>query len=178
MGATAMREPTGYVDSEDDAAVFHVIDALVEYARERLLLDARDRDWMRNRLLELFDADESLRAQAVALAGQGGEAIVDGVLASDEVMGTLSAAPSHIQDEYDDVRATAGNMEAMRWLYDYCVANGSVKLAQLRRNVRFDSAGLVVTINTAKPEFKDMRKAARGNSVDGSFAQCTICHEN
>ena len=57
MGATAMREPTGYVDSEDDAAVFHVIDALVEYARERLLLDARDRDWMRNRLLELFDAD-------------------------------------------------------------------------------------------------------------------------
>ncbi len=52
-----MREPTGYVDSEDDVAVFHVIDALVEYARERLLLDARDRDWMRNRLLELFDAD-------------------------------------------------------------------------------------------------------------------------
>ncbi|UNP91247.1 hypothetical protein [Bifidobacterium pseudolongum] len=61
-----MIEPTGHVNSEDGDAVFHVIDALVAYARERLLLDGRDRDWMRNRLLELFDADESLRAQAVA----------------------------------------------------------------------------------------------------------------
>lgn len=173
-----MSEPTGHVDCENGAAVFHVIDALVAYARERLLLDSRDRDWMRNRLLELFAADESLRAQAMALAGQDAGGIAEAMLASDEVMGTLSAAPSRIQDEYDDVRATAGNMEAMRWLYGYCVANGSVKLTQLRRNVRFDGAGLIVTINTAKPEFTDMRKAARGNSVDGSFAQCTICHEN
>lgn len=173
-----MSEAIGIIDGEEADAVFHVIDMLVEYAHECLLLDGRDRDWMRNRLLELFDADESLRAQVVALAGQSSASIVNAMLASDEVMGTLSAAPSRIQDEYDDVRATAGNMEAMRWLYDYCVANGSVKLAQLRRNVRFDSAGLVVTINTAKPEFTDMRKAARGNSVDGSFAQCTICHEN
>lgn len=184
----------------EEKAVLAVIDALVDYARARLLLDPRDVDWMRNRLLEVLGADEARRAEAAALgltesddATASGDVVnPDDVAATDDmsreaaaafldddvIMGTLSAAPSRIQDAYDDVRADAGNMAAMRWFYDYGVANGYIKLAQLRRNVRFDGAGLVVTINTAKPEFKDMRKAASGNNVDGSFAQCTICHAN
>ena len=155
-----------------------VINALADYAQAKLLLDARDRDWMRNRLLEIFEATDTTNVTESLRAAGDEQAVVDAFIDDDLVMGTLSAAPSRIQEAYDDVRADAGNMAAMRWLYDYGVANGYIKLTQLRRNVRFDGAGLVVTINTAKPEFKDMRRAARGNSVDGSFAQCTICHEN
>ncbi len=195
-----MREATTSTAAEEKV-VLGTVDALVDYAHSRLLLDPRDIDWMRNRLLEIFDADMTRRAKAAvpgSTASDGAASLddtampADGTMASDDapsnaaavfldddvIMGTLSAAPSRVQDIYDDVRAGAGNMAAMRWLYDYGVANGYIKLAQLRRNVRFDGAGLVVTINTAKPEFKDMRKAARGNSVDGSFAQCTICHAN
>lgn len=66
----------------------------------------------------------------------------------------------------------------MQWFYDYCVANNYVKRAQLDRNPRFDSHGLTVTINLAKPEFKNMKKAAAGNAVSGGYPKCTICHEN
>ena len=69
-------------------------------------------------------------------------------------------------------------MAAMQWFYDYCVANNYVKRAQLDRNPRFDSHGLTVTINLAKPEFKNMKKAAAGNAVSGGYPKCTICHEN
>ncbi len=49
----------------------------------------------------------------------------------------------------------------------------------LDKNPRFDTSnGLTITINKAKPEFRDPKKAAKGNSVDGGFAKCVICREN
>lgn len=49
----------------------------------------------------------------------------------------------------------------------------------LDKNPRFDiSNGLTITINKAKPEFRDPKKAKAGNSVDGGFAKYVICREN
>ena len=49
----------------------------------------------------------------------------------------------------------------------------------LDKNPRFDTEnGLTITINKAKPEFRDPKKAKAGNSVDGGFAKCVICREN
>lgn len=143
---------------------FARIDALVDYATARLALDPRDADWMRNRVLD------HLSAHPRALDGDP--------LDDDGLMGLLSAPPSAVQDRFAFVRDARGGMAAMRWLYDYCVANGSVKRARLERNPRFAGHGLIVTINTAKPEFRDMREAAAANGVEGSFARCTICHAN
>ena len=58
------------------------------------------------------------------------------------------------------------------------MANNYDKPSQLDPNPRFDSHGLTVTINLAKPEFKNMKKAAAGNAVAGGYPKCTICHEN
>ena len=93
-------------------------------------------------------------------------------------MGMLSGTPSAVQDRFEAVEREHGGMEAMRWFYDYCVANNYVKKGVLDKNPRFDSHGLVITINLAKPEFKNMKKAAAGNSVAGGYPACTICHEN
>lgn len=173
MSDTALRGAEA-----DTSAVLGIVDGLMTYARANLLLDPRDEDWMRNRMLELFNANEELCSRADLLAKGLPEDVPEALLNDDEVMGALSALPSRVEDEFGRLRASDGGMEAMQWLYDYGVANGYIKLAQLNRNIRFNSAGLVITINTAKPEFTDMRKAARGNSVGGSFAQCTICHAN
>lgn len=118
----------------------------------------------------------------------------DGPVVADQVMGVLSAAPSAIQNRFSTIErsgntvtdddadndriAANGGMDAMRWFYDYCVDNNYVKKAVLDRNPRFDSHGLTVTINLAKPEFKNMKKAAAGNAVAGGYPSCTICHEN
>ncbi|KFI92817.1 putative UTP--hexose-1-phosphate uridylyltransferase [Bifidobacterium saguini DSM 23967] len=102
----------------------------------------------------------------------------EGPVYADIIMGLLSGTPSSIEDSFEEEEETDGGMEAMHWFYRYCVANNYVKKAVLDKNPRFDSHGLVVTINLAKPEFKNMKKAAAGNSVAGGYPKCTICHEN
>lgn len=174
-------------------AVYADIDALVDFACRDLDLDARDADWTRNRIFELFALD-SYRPTG-ALAGDAGvDELIErfradgaeaGLFDADEapviadiVMGLLSANPAAIQDRFAAVEEADGGMAAMRWFYDYCVANTYVKRSVLDRNPRFDSYGLTVTINLAKPEFKNMKKAAAGNAVAGGYPACTICHEN
>ena len=174
-------------------AVYASIDALVDFARKRLELDPRDADWTRNRIFELFSldsyrptgatSDDTLpddlltRFRAAAVAAGLFDAD-EGPVYADIVMGMLSGTPSAAQDRFEAVEREHGGMEAMRWFYDYCVANNYVKKGVLDKNPRFDSHGLVITINLAKPEFKNMKKAAAGNSVAGGYPACTICHEN
>ena len=122
------------------------------------------------------------RALAAEDMGEGGGAASIADLGSDElsdlVMGELSPAPSEVGVRFRLEEARGGGAQAMGYLYDLCVANGYVKRARLEANPRFDSHGLTVTINLAKPEFKDMGKAAAGNAVSGGYPACTICHEN
>lgn len=134
------------------------IDALVNEAITQLELDPRDADWARNQLLQVEEQGE-----------------LDN---GDAVMGALALRPSELQDRFCSIEAKQGGMSAQQWFYNYCVASGYVKRAQLDANPRFDSHDLVVTINLAKPEFKNMKKAAAGNAVAGGYPKCTICHEN
>ena len=72
-----------------------------------------------------------------------------------------------------------GSKAATDWLYNYCVNNKYVKKDVLDKNPRFNTEnGLIITINKAKPEFRDPKKASAGNSVDGGFAKCVICRRN
>ena len=57
MSDTALRGAEA-----DTSAVLGIVDGLVTYARANLLLDPRDEDWMRNRMLELFNARGALFA--------------------------------------------------------------------------------------------------------------------
>ena len=125
----------------------------------------------------IFDEDGSREAVSGGGRGDGG---ADGAAAalSDKVMGELSPSPSATARRFLIAERERNGMAAMRFLYDLCVANGYVKRARLDANPRFDSHGLTVTINLAKPEFKDMGKAAAGNAVSGGYPACTICREN
>lgn len=172
---------------------YAAMDALVDHARERLELDSRDVDWVRNQILARYGL-ESYMPTGVSHEGRGIDELMaefhasataaglfvpeDGAVETDAVMGLLSAPPSHLQDRFLSVERQEDGMAAMQWFYRYCVNNTYVRRAQLDANPRFDSHGLVVTINLAKPEFKNMAKAAAGNAVAGGYPKCTICHEN
>lgn len=173
--------------------VYASIDVLVDYAGKHLNLDPRDADWTRNRIFELFELDsyrptgettddtapdELLSRFRESCVAAGLFEPEEGPRYADVVMGLLSASPSAVQDRFVAVEQSNDGMEAMRWFYDYSVANNYVKKAVLDKNPRFDSHGVTVTINLAKPEFKNMKKAAAGNSVAGGYPSCTICHEN
>ena len=119
-------------------------------------------------LNEFLDACEN-----AALIEPGGRAAL-----ADRVMGIVSSPPSVIRTKFAALSAAAGGRAAMEWFYNYGVANDYVKRSVLDRNPRFESQGLIITINLAKPEFKDPRTAASGNSLAGGYPKCTICPEN
>ena len=175
--------------------IYRSLDALIGYACACLDLEPSDVDWARNQILALFsldsydsgdgsadpassDIDELLESFMQALVGAGLMAQDDAPSMADTVMGILSSRPSQLQRRFTQVEGAQGGMAAMHWFYDYCVKNTYIKKSSLDRNPRFSSGGVVVTINLAKPEFKDMKKAAAGNSTAGGYPKCTICHEN
>lgn len=172
-------------------------DALIRYACAYLDLDQADTDWARNQILALFsldsygsgdgtattassegDVDALLDSFLRASAGAGLMTLDDATSIGDAVMGILSSRPSHLQRRFVQMEEDQGGMAAMHWFYDYCVRNTYIKKDQLDRNPRFSSRGVEITINLVKPEFKNMKKAAAGNSTAGGYPKCTICHEN
>ena len=138
-------------------------EALTAYAKENLELDTRDENYVRNRVLELLQEVE-------------GDELTEEE--TDEIYGVLSLLPSRVDERFSEILEKEGGKAATDWLYTYCVKNEYVKKAKLDKNPRFESNGLIVTINKAKPEFRDPKKAKAGNSVEGGFAKCVICREN
>ncbi len=169
-----------------------VLNELVAYAKRNLGLDERDVFYVQNEILdilhigvwedteiEICDDIDALLKKFVSVAVE--EEVFereDGAYYSDKIMGLLSLAPSGIDAAFSKVLDEKGSRAATEWLYDYSVANNYVKKAVLDKNPRFDRNGLTVTINLAKPEFRDPNKAKSGNSVAGGYPKCVICREN
>lgn len=192
---------------ESDLDSLHkAIDDLLEHAVCNLLLNESDVDWMRNQIFAVCDLDSysgkgRTYGQRVLDIPNNSDAYartIDDLLErflqaccnarviqedergqiSDRIMGLLTARPSRLAREFAKREHESGSSESMQWFYDYCVSNTYVKRSVLQRNPRFNSHGLIVTINLAKPEFADPKKAASGNSMASGYPKCTICHEN
>ena len=139
-----------------------IVNKFIAYADKYLELNKNDEIFVKNRVLEI-------------LSKSTGEKLT--LEERDEIFSTLSLMPSKIQEKFSSLLATDGKA-AMDWFYNYCVHNDYVKLSQLNKNPRFNRDGLIITINKAKPEFKNPQKAKQENSVEGGFAECVICREN
>ena len=172
--------------------LFNVIDKLIVYAKENLGLESYDVDYVKNSIFAMFDINNYVNTginentqSLEELLNEFDKVLLELNLAlegdfeffNDQVMGYLSAMPSVVNKKFNEIYLTSPS-EATEWFYNYCVNNDYVKKAKLDKNIRFDSHGLVVTINKAKPEFRDAKKARLGNSVAGGYPRCTICHEN
>ena len=173
--------------------IFNEISKLLDYARCNLLLQSGDVNYVINNLLDILHLDSFEQTQT-RWDGCGAEkllldftsaAVDDGVFAEenaayycDKVMGALSCAPSVLDGKFRDILERSGAEAATDFLYGYCVANNYVKKEILDRNPRFNRDGLVVTINLAKPEFRDPNKAKTGNFVQGGYPKCVICRQN
>ncbi|MBQ7227300.1 MAG: galactose-1-phosphate uridylyltransferase [Clostridia bacterium] len=174
--------------------VYQAVDGLVSYAKKYLGLDERDEVFARNTVFsilglesykdEKYDGvlptvpDKLLKELDEACIDAGLFGIYDCARYNDEIMGALMMPPSKVIDTFNDVKAKEGSEKATEWLYDYSVKSDYVKKSALDANPRFEAEGLIVTINKSKPEFRDPKKAASGNSVKGGYPKCTICREN
>lgn len=169
------------------------IDRLVSYARVKLGLSERNETYVRNTLidyvgLEAYEATGAqyqgesvsllLRDLVAACEKEGLPSAESAERLTDSVMGALMLSPEGVENKFFEKKQSSPT-EAMGWLYEYCVLADYVKKEKLDANPRFTADnGLIITINRAKPEFRDPKKAASGNSVKGGYPKCTICREN
>ncbi|MBQ9081622.1 MAG: galactose-1-phosphate uridylyltransferase [Clostridia bacterium] len=174
--------------------VYECIDKLIAYAKSNLNLHSRNEDYVRNGIFSLFGLDsyaeksqalvdastpEGLLGELVSVCVEEGLFEIDQAeYYCDQIMGLLSLSPKEIEDEFYRLGQEKGSKCATEWFYNYSVQCDYVKKAKLDQNPRFTSGGLIVTINKAKPEFRDPKKAASGNSTKGGYPKCSICHEN
>ena len=173
--------------------VCDALDALIAYARVKLGLSARNETYVRNTLLDLVGLESYegagreydgrsvtalLKDLVDACAREGLPAAETPERLTDSVMGALMLPPEAVEEAFAAHLAVSSE-EATKWLYSYSVLSDYVKKEKLDANPRFTADnGLIVTINRAKPEFRDPKKAVSGNSVKGGYPKCTICREN
>ena len=173
--------------------IFEALDKLVGYAEERLLLPKKNEIYTRNTLLMILGL-ESYEESGAEYAGESVSALLDGLNQAaltmglyeeadaekklDAVMGALMLSPAEVEKRFSEIYEKSPE-QATEWLYAYSVASDYVKKEKLDKNPRFTAKnGLIVTINKAKPEFRDPKKAVSGNSVKGGYPKCSICRQN
>lgn len=174
--------------------VYQNIDKLIDYAKKNLGLNCRNEDYVRNDIFRTLGLDSYTEEIVVSTNETTPEKLVAELNSAcvqagiyedyeqeyymDQVMGALTAYPSAVEDKFYQIEREKGSKEATEWFYNYAVKSDYVKKAKLDQNPRFDSQGLVITINKAKPEFRDPKKAQSGNATKGGYPKCSICHSN
>ena len=174
--------------------IYKEISRLIAFAKARLGLSSADEAFVRNSIIDTLGLTTFEESDVEAphcdisevLADFSAVGVEEGVFTPelapyfcDKIMGMLSLRPSYLDREFHRVYEEKGAEQATEWLYAYCVDNNYVKKAVLDKNPRFDADnGLVVTINLAKPEFRDPNKAKSGNAVAGGYPKCVICRDN
>ena len=169
-----------------------VVDKLVSYARKNLMLARENEICARNAVLDALGSPEYAYTGAECRDSPPEQLLREftsvcereGIFSEDEaeeytdkVMGALTASPQNIRRAFM-WRERENSKSATDWFYTYCVKNDYVKKSKLDKNPRFEQGGLIITINKAKPEFRDPKKAVSGNSVKGGYPKCAICREN
>ena len=175
--------------------VYRSLEALVRYAEKELYLSKKNIDYVRNSIFRLFGLDAYPGSvQDADVEDETPERLLDALIEAsisaglfeaqeaeyyrDAIMGELMLSPKDVQYIFEKRREAEGSEAALGWFYDYSVKGDYVKKAVLDKNPRFSSQGLIITINKAKPEFRDPKKAVSGNSTKTGYPKCNICHEN
>ena len=174
--------------------IYGEITKLLQYAQTRLELNPLNVNYVRNEIIDMLslptfeqsnaqiNKDVSVNELLDEFTRVAVEEKVfdqaDAPYFCDKIMGALSLSPAEIDEKFHNLSNTQGTKAATDWFYGYCVANDYVKKAVLDKNPRFSEDGLIVTINLAKPEFRDPNKAKSGNAVQGGYPACVICREN
>ncbi len=174
------------------------IDALLDYAIEKKLIEPEDRTWAFNRLLEALglDAAEEGSGEALRLpleeilSALTEDAVARGIvrdsgaardLFDTKLMGLLTPAPHEVRAKFAALYARSPEA-ATDWYYRFSEDTNYIRRDRIKRDLRWvcDSAyGPVdISINLSKPE-KDPRDIAAARlAPQGGYPACQLCASN
>ena len=181
--------------------ITELMHALLDFAEDKQLIEAEDREYSLNRLLEIFrmdapEGDRPAREPSPETATSILEPMMDiaaaeGIfpdsgeqrdLFSAKVMGALTPHPQMVRDRFAQLHREKGPAAATDYFYKLCRDADYIRVDRIAKNVAFlhDSpcGELEITINLSKPE-KDPRDiAAQRNAKQTGYPKCMLCIEN
>lgn len=174
-----------------------LIQNLIEYAKKYLCLNDADEIYVRNRLLDITKK-ENFESVDVVLGDMDcpdtvinpilDEMISSNVISEDErekylcaIMDIVSLKPSEIISKYNTIKDESSTQNALKWLHSYSEHNSYIKVSDIKKNIRWFSAGkkgkLEITINLSKPE-KSVSDVKKALTAKPKYPKCPICLEN
>lgn len=177
------------------------INHLIDYGIEKKLIHYYDRQYIFNRLLELFEiADpttiecknlnyvpkldeilEFMLSYAVSNKFIKDDSITSKDLFDTKIMAILTPIPSTIIAEFNQLYNISPK-KATDYFYELCKSCNYIRVDRIDKDMKWQTQteyGVIdITVNLSKPE-KDPRDiAAQKNSVSSSYPQCLLCIEN
>ena len=174
---------------------------MIDFAVSKGLIEAEDRKYTLNLLLDIMKMDAPEEAQPCAeplpatltpmLTALCDIAVEKGLIADSQgarelfatrLCGAITPSPKEIRDTFNALRAEKGPEAATEWFYELCRANDYIRVDHIAKNVRFFSDSpcgeLEITINLSKPEKDPKDIAAQRNAPQVGYPTCMLCGEN
>lgn len=176
-----------------------MLETCVQYAVQKGLCAPADTDFLRNRLLALFQIDQPYEGESVTVP----EHIADTLAAlcdyaaekgwlemntaayreqwDNRITGAMLMPPSQVQEKFAAKYALSPKA-ATDWFYQLCRDSNYIRIQEIARNViyPYDSpyAPFEITINLTKPE-KDPKEIERQKLLpQTNYPKCPLCLEN
>jgi len=171
----------------------YLITELVNYGVQNGLVDAADRIYTVNRLLETLGLEEYTEPSEVIspreihliledfINLQGNLTNAQKDLFDTKLIGVLTPPPSNVIRRFEELRSVSSK-QATDWYYDFSKKTNYIRTDRIAKDIKWKTSTpygeMDITINLSKPE-KDPRDiAAAGKAKSTSYPKCLLCTEN
>ena len=171
------------------------LDALVNYALDRALIQEGDEIWAYNRLLEVMGLDEAegdpveaeLPEILTALTDDAVRRglIEDNITARDlfdtRLMGAILPPPHEVRAIFEGLRVDYPEA-ATDWYYQFSCDSNYIRRDRIQKDLKWvypcEYGDLDITVNLSKPEKDPRAIAAAKLAPQSGYPKCQLCAEN
>ena len=171
------------------------LDALVNYALDRALIQEGDEIWAYNRLLEVMGLDEAegdpveaeLPEILTALTDDAVRRglIEDNITARDlfdtKLMGAILPPPHEVRAIFEGLRVDYPEA-ATDWYYQFSCDSNYIRRDRIQKDLKWvypcEYGDLDITVNLSKPEKDPRAIAASKLAPQSGYPKCQLCAEN
>ena len=171
------------------------LDALVNYALDRALIQEGDELWAYNRLLEVMGLDEAEGEPVEAELPQILTALTDdavrrgliedNITARDlfdtKLMGAILPPPHEVRAIFEGLRVDYPEA-ATDWYYQFSCDSNYIRRDRIQKDLKWvypcEYGDLDITVNLSKPEKDPRAIAAAKLAPQSDYPKCQLCAEN
>ena len=172
------------------------LDALVNYAVDRGLIDQEDKTYAFNRLLEQMELDSVDEEEPISAPlneildalcndacrrGLIDNNIVSRDLFDTKLMGVLTPFPHEVRRKFSELYADSPE-KATDWYYRFSQDTNYIRRDRIEKDRKWtydcEYGSLDITINLSKPEKDPRAIAAARNAPQTDYPKCQLCSEN